>query len=102
MEGALFRGAVAEEAQDDLALLSDLSGERDAGRLGYALADDARRAEEAAAGVTQVHRPAVAPAESVLAAVDLGHDRLRVRSECDRVAVAAVCRHQLVAGLERR
>src|SRR5205814_2013927 len=101
VERTLLRGAVAEEAQDDLALLSDLRREGDACRLGDALTDDSGRAEEPAARVEEVHRAAVAAAQTVLAAVDLGHDRLRVRPERDRIAVTAVGRHQLVAGLYR-
>ena len=102
MERALLGGAVAEEAQDDLVLLAQLRGPRGAGGLGDALADDPRRAQEAALGIGQVHRAAVAAAQPVPAAVDLGHDRLRVGAEHDRVAVAAVGGHQLVVGLERR
>ena len=102
MERTLFRCAVAEEAEDHLALLADLRGERDTRRLRDPLADDPGGAEEAAARVAQVHRTAVATAQAVLAPVDLGHDRLRVGSEGDRIAVAAIGRHQLIAGLDRR
>ena len=53
------------------------------------------------ADVGQVHRAAVALADPGLLAVDLGHQRLRVGPERDRVAVAAVGRRQLVVGAER-
>ena len=52
--------------------------------------------------VGEVHRAADALAEAVLAAVDLGHHRLRVGAARDRVAVAAVGREELVVGAERR
>ena len=79
-----------------------LGGEGDAGGVRDALADDSARAQEAASRVAQVHRAAVASAQAVLAAVDLGHHRLGVGAQGDRVAVAAVGRQQLVAVLERR
>ena len=102
VERALLRGAVAEEREHDLALAADLRGVGGAGRVRDALRDDARGAEEAALDVGQVHRAAVALAEPGLAAVDLGHHRLRVGAEHERVAVAAVGREHLVVGLERR
>ena len=102
VECALLRGAVAEEAEHDLALAADLGGPGRAGRVRDPLADDPRCPEEAAGGVDEVHRAAVAAAEPVLAAVDLGHHRLRVGAERDRVAVTAVRRQHLVVGVQRR
>src|SRR5262245_18949965 len=66
-----------------------------------ALSDDARGAEEAALDVGQVHGAAVALADPGLAPVDLRHERLRVRPERDRVAVAAVRRRELVVRSQR-
>ena len=102
VECALLRGAVAEEAEHDLALAADLGGPGRAGRVRDPLADDPGGPEEAALRVDQVHRAAVAAAEPVLAAVDLGHHRLRVGAERDRVAVTAVRRQHLVVGVQRR
>ena len=51
--------------------------------------------------VGEVHRAADALAEAVLAAVDLGHHRLRVGAARQRIAVAAVGREELVVGAER-
>src|SRR5581483_1774004 len=100
VEGALLGGAVAEEAEYHLPLPADLSGVGRAGRVRDALADDARGAEEATARVGEVHRAAVALAETARTAVDLGHHRLRVGAERERVAVAAVRREQLVVAAE--
>src|SRR5205823_13850018 len=70
-ERALFGGAVAEEAEDDLTLLANLRRPRGAGCVRDAGGDDPRRAEEAVRGVGEVHRTADPLAEAVLAAVDL-------------------------------
>ena len=102
MERALLGGAVAEEGQNHLTFVAELSRERDARGLGDALTDDAARAEEPALGVDQVHRAAVAATQPILPAVDLGHDRLGVGAERDRVAVAPIRRHHLVARFHRR
>jgi hypothetical protein len=98
VERALLGRAVAEEAQHHLALPGDLRGVGGPGRLRYPLPHDAGGAEEAPRHVGEVHRPAVAPAQSGPLAEDLGHHRIGIRAEDDRVAVAAVGGEDLVAG----
>jgi hypothetical protein len=101
-ERALLGRAVAEEAQHHLAVAADLRRVRGAGRLGDALPDDSGRAEEPPFRVGQVHGPAVAAAQPGGPPVDLGHHRLRVAAERQRIAVAPVGGHHLVAGAQRR
>ena len=101
-ERALLGSAVAEEAEDDLALLADLRRPGGAGGVRDSRPDDPRGAEEAVRDVGQVHRAADALAYTVAAPVDLGHHRVHVGAAHDRVAVAAVRREELVFGAERR
>jgi hypothetical protein len=97
-ERALLGRAVAEEAQHHLPLLADLRRVRGAGRLRDALPDNARRAQEPALGVGQVHRAAVAAAQAGGPPVDLGHHRVRIAAEDQGIAVTPVGGHHLVTG----
>ena len=81
--------------------LAELEGERGADDRGQAAADDRVRAEVPVLDVVEVHRAAVAVRAALLLAVELGHDRVRVRSLGERVAVRAVRRGDHVVRLER-
>ena len=97
-ERALLGGAVAEEAEDDLALAADLRRPGGAGRV-----RDARRRRSPTCRGSRSRRRSGAssrrcPCRGRRCAVDLGHHRLRVGAARDRVAVAAVRREELVVG----
>ena len=89
-ERALVRAAVAHEGDSDLLRAADLGRQADTADHGRAPADDPVRAEHPAVDVGDVHRPALAAAEPVRAAVDLEHHRLHVAALRDRVSVAAM------------
>src|SRR4051812_35938523 len=90
MECALFRGAVTEEAQDNITLVAYLCspgrarGVRDAG------AHDARRAEKAAFYISEMHGAAKSLAKPVHASVDLRHHGFGIAAEHQGIPVATV------------
>ena len=88
--GALIGAAVADEGDRDPAGLQGLGGQRRAADQGRAAADDAVRAHHALGQIGDVHRAALAAAQAVLAAEDLGHHGLGIAALGDAVAMAAV------------
>ena len=100
-EGALVRGAVAEDAErrvfrpEVVAREAHPRGEREVAP------DDPVAAHEALLRVEHVHRAAAALAHAVLAAEQLGHDVVRVRPARERVAVGAVGGDQVVVVAHR-
>src|SRR5262249_61217970 len=74
VEGALFRGTVAEKAIDNLACVLDLRCQRGAGRMRDGLPDDAGCAGKVGFRVRQIDRAAKTSAKTVSPAVDLRHD----------------------------
>ncbi len=101
MEGADVGRAVAEERERDVRLVAKLEGEAGAGDGGQAAADDGVRAEVAAREVVEVHRAAVAVRAAFDLAVQLGHQRVRMRAARERVSVRAMRRGEDVALLHR-
>src|ERR1700752_2696777 len=73
VESSLLRSAVTKKAVDDLAGSLHLRGERGAGCMRDARADDPRSARKIVRRIGQMHRSAEAFADSVLAAVHLRH-----------------------------
>src|SRR5271165_4547423 len=100
VECTLFRRAVAEEAVHDFGPLADLSRPGSARRVRDARANDARSAEETALDVGEMHRPAETLAQSVHAAINLGHHRLRVAAEHQWISVAPIGRERRVTTAE--
>ena len=99
-ERALVGAAVAGEGDRDLVGVPDLGGQADAADQRRAAADDAVGAEHPFRQVGDVHRAALAVAEAVALAVDLGHHALDVAALGDRVAVAAMRAGDVVVGAE--
>ena len=95
------RRPVAEEGDRDARLAAELEGERGADRRRQAAADDGVGAEVAALDVVEVHRAAVARADALDLAVELRHQRVRMRAARERVPVGAVGRGEDVAVLHR-
>jgi hypothetical protein len=90
VEDALVGGAVAEEGDRDGVAAQVLVGPRRADGDRDAAADDAVRAEDPEAEVHGVHGAALAAAEAVDLAEELGHHRVDVGALGQQVAVAAV------------
>src|SRR5215213_3444200 len=101
-EGALVGAAVTGERHPDLVGAADLGGQADAADHRRAAADDPVGAEHALVHVGDVHRAALAVAEPVTLAVDLGHHAVHVAALGDGVAVAAVGGGDVVVGPEVR
>ena len=103
MEAARVHGAVAEEADADVAVAFEfrrmLQRPADADRQGDIAADDAVAAREAVLFVEQVHRAAFAARDAGAFAVDLGHQFVRVAAQDQAVGMVAVGRQGLVARL---
>ena len=90
MKSTLLGRAVAEKAEHHLVLVAELRRPGRARRVRYAGTDDARSAQETSLHVGQMHRAAEALAQPVSTAVDLGHHRLRIAAENQRIAVATI------------
>gem|GEM_PF-4066045 len=90
VEGADVGGPVAEEADCDLPGAAVLSGPGRAVGDDQLRADDGVGAEDAAGGVEQVHRAALAVHEAVLPAEKLGHHRRHRGAAGQHVVVPAV------------
>ena len=101
MEGAGVRRAVAEERDGDARLVAQLEREAGAYERRQPAADDRVRAEVAALDVVEVHRAAVTVRAALDLAVELRHQRVRVRAARERVAVRAMGRAEDVAVLHR-
>ena len=98
VELALGHGAVAEVALHDLVTALVLHRERGAGGDGQVGGDDPVPAEEIDALVEEVHRAALALAEAVAAAEELGHDPAGIRALREAVAMLAVGGDGVVVG----
>src|SRR6266550_2501765 len=96
------RGAVAEEAERDVAFLAVLAREGHPGGDRHVAADDGPPAEEPLGRVEDVHRPAPSPARSGRAAVELGHRRPGVARASQVVGMLAVRRDDVVGRLRAR
>src|SRR5262249_53012587 len=90
VEGALIEGAVAKEAEGDLAGSAQLGREGGAAGESEAPTDDPVGSKHPDREVCDVHAAALAPAVAVFAAEQLGHHALHVTALGDRVAVASV------------
>ena len=95
-------GAVAEERDDDLRRAPTLDREPHARREHTARGEHAVGAEVVDRGVGEVHAPALAVADAVRLAVELGHEAAQRAALRDEVAVPAVRRQDVVVGAERR
>ncbi len=102
VERAAVGGAVAEEREDHLARLPLPDREADTRGQDAARREDAVGAEVAHGRVGDVHRAALAVADAVRLAVELGHEAPERAALGDEVAVAAVRREDVVVGPERR
>ena len=95
--GALVGCAVADEGDGDAAGLQGLGGQRGAADQRRAAADDAVGAHHALGQVGDMHRAALAAAQTVAPAEDLGHHAVDVAALGDAVAVAPVGAGDVVA-----
>src|SRR5438552_12192710 len=102
VELALGHRAIAEVAHDHLVPPAVLDREAHAGGDRQVGADDGVTAEEVVLLVEQVHRAALALAEPVDAAEQLGHHATRVGALDETVAVLAVGRDRVVVAPEHR
>src|ERR671919_2957166 len=100
VERPRVRRPVAEEDDCDALLVSELEGERGADDPGHATRDDRVRAQIADLEVVQVHRAAIAVRAALELPVELGHDRIHMRSLRDRVPVRAMRGRDHVLALE--
>ena len=101
VERADVRGAVAEEADDDLSRLTLLRRPRGAGRDRHVRAHDRVRAHRAVLDAREVHRPALAAADPGRASQQLRHQRAHRRAAEQRVHVPAIRAEDEVVGAER-
>ena len=102
MEGALVRGALAEEGDRDAPLAKQLAREPGADRERDARPDDGVGTEHAARGIRDVHRSALPAAQARLLGEQLGHHAVDVSPLGEAVAVAAVRGRDVVAIRQRR
>ena len=100
MEGAGLHRTVAEEELADVVGLPVAHRVGEPHTQGDVAADDPVAAPEAAVDVEQVHRPALAPDQTVFTAVELGHDGAGVAPHQQRVRVVPVGGDDPVPGLE--
>jgi hypothetical protein len=101
VERALVDGALAEEGDGDAVLLQVLARQAGTGGQRHARADDRVGAEDALAGVRDVHRAALAAAQPGGLGEELGHHAVEVGALGEDVAVAAVGGGEVVVVAQR-
>ena len=101
MEGAVVHRGFAEIADRDLLRFPILGSEGEPGCERDVPSHDAVAAHEAAPGVEQVHRPALALGGTRGLAEQLGHDRARRHAASQRVPVLAVGADDVVVRSQR-
>jgi hypothetical protein len=98
VERPLVDRAVAEEAERDLVRLAHADRVAHARRDRQVPADDAVSAEVAGRDVVEVHAPALAAADAVDLAAQLGHERSRVGAAGESISVVTVGGDEVVVG----
>src|SRR5215475_1942638 len=101
-ERALLGCPISKKAVHDLPRFLHLRCQRGSSRMRNALPNNSGSAREMARWIRQVHRPAKATAESVLAAKNFRHHRSHRRSEHDRIALTTIARHHKICFVTRR